>query len=255
MNGLRTILRALASLAVLGGGEARAAEFNLEYNASILSVVELGKLGLRGKIGPSAYNAAATVQTSGLAALFDDTRISASSAGAVGASGLGWSSYSLSHAYAKKHRNVTMTRAGGVVTAKIQPAYGNLGSPPASEAQKAGARDPVSTMAELGRSVAASGKCAGAFATFDGKQYYTLTLSPKAKGQYRGGGYNGEALVCALRYAPIAGFKMTAAERAKIPVAEIWFAKPKAGFAAPLRIEVPTPIGPARLDLAKGTGI
>lgn len=243
----------LFALAAPFGAAAAPAQFSLEYDASIQNVVSLGKVTLRGAIGPAGYSAAATVQTSGFARLFDDTKISASAAGKVSAQGLSWSSYQLSHSYARKFRSISMQRGAAAISARIAPAYRDMGAPPASLAQQMAARDPVTTIAEMARAIGASGKCAGTFAAFDGKQYYTLTLSPKASGTYEGGGYRGKALVCALRYQPIAGFKpMSAAERARIPVAEIWFAQPAVnGFAMPLRVQVPTPFGAARLDLAK----
>jgi hypothetical protein len=80
-----------------------------------------------------------------------------------------------------------------------------------------------------------------------------MTLSPRSTGTYKGGGYEGKAIVCHLKYEPVAGFKpMTAEDRQNIPVGEIWFAEPGAsGFAAPVRIEIPTPLGPARLDIKR----
>jgi hypothetical protein len=85
---------------------------------------------------------------------------------------------------------------------------------------------------------------------FDGRGHYRLSVSPKAQGTFNGGGYNGPALSCNFRYEPIAGFTFSAQERSSIPVAEAWFALPaQGGFAAPLRITVPTPIGAAQLDL------
>ena len=251
--------RALIAFLIAGlapGAATAASQFNLEYDASILNVVSLGRVTLRGAIGATGYNAGATVQTAGFARLFDDTKISASAAGALDGGGLSWSNYELSHAYARKFRHVSMKRGAGGITATIAPAYRDMGAPPATDAQKSGARDPVTTFIEIGRAIAATGKCGGTFSVFDGKQYYAPTLSPKANGTYQGGGYNGKALVCWLRYQPIAGFKpMSAAERAKIPVAEAWFAMPAKGFAMPLRVEVPTPLGAARLDLARKAGV
>jgi hypothetical protein len=256
-NHMRRLFFAFVVAALLPGAAQAAPQFALEYDASILNVVTLGKVTLKGAIGAGGYTGAATVQTAGFAQLFDDTRVSASAAGAVTAAGLSWSNYELSHAYARKFRHVSMKRGGGAsVTATIAPAYRDMGVPPATDAQKAGARDPVTTFLAMGRTMAATGTCGGTYPVFDGKEYYTLTLSTKANGTYQGGGYNGKAIVCWLRYQPIAGFKpMSAAERARIPLAEIWFATPASGFAMPLRVEVPTPFGAARLDLVKRAGV
>lgn len=238
-----------AALALLAPA-AQAATFDLEYDASILNVVKLGSVSLRGTVAGGQYQAAASMQTAGLAQSFDDTRISARASGVVGANGaLGWSRYDLSHAYGKKARRVSMRRAGTSVSAEITPDYRTWGVPPASAAQKAGSFDPLSGLVTLALSVGKAGGCATRVRVFDGKTHYALALAPMAKGNYRGGGYDGPATVCRLSFVPIAGFD-------KIPKAgpgvEVWFAKPTAdGFAAPLRISAPTPVGEGRIDLRR----
>jgi hypothetical protein len=84
---------------------------------------------------------------------------------------------------------------------------------------------------------------------FDGRQHYRLAVSPRGQGNFNGGGYNGPALQCAFRYEPISGFSANF-DRSRVPVAEAWFALPaQPGFAPPLRLTVPTPLGAAQLDL------
>jgi hypothetical protein len=250
---------ALAAIVGLAA-PAHAAKFDIEYDASILNVVTLGKVTLKGAVEASSFTADAGVKTSGLAALFDQTDIAATSGGAVGAGGLEWSRFSLLHRYSKigkpqKSRQVSLTRAGAKVTESVTPKYGSMGDPVATAAQKASAKDPVSAFVSMGLDVGKSKACGGRYQYFDGKQVAALVLSPRSTGAYKGGGYDGKAIVCNMKYEPIAGFKaMTAAERAKIPSGEIWFAEPNAsGFAAPVRIEIPTPVGPARLDIKRFT--
>jgi hypothetical protein len=84
---------------------------------------------------------------------------------------------------------------------------------------------------------------------FDGRQHYRLSVSPIAQGTFNGGGYRGPALNCRFRYEAIAGFSASF-DRSSIPTADAWFALPaQPGFAAPLRLTVPTPLGAAQLDL------
>jgi len=246
----------MAAPALVGG--AHAATFDAEYDASILNVVTLGKLTLKGATGPQSYSAAATVQTTGLAALFDDTKLSAQSAGVVAGSAPQFSTYSLNHQYAKpggkqKSRTVQMQRTAGGVSAVAKPTYSSLGAMPATTAQKNASNDPLTVLVALSAAVGASKGCAGRYLAFDGLYHYAIALSPNTSGTYNGGGYNGKAIVCTIKYEPIAGGKaVTAAERAKIPAGEAWFGEPGAsGFAPLLRIEVPTPVGPARLDVKK----
>jgi hypothetical protein len=247
------LLAALALLAV--APRAQAATYDLEYEASILNVLTLGRIGLAGTLGAAGYQVSATMRTAGAAQLFDDTRISARASGAVTKSGaLAWSRYDLSHAYAKKFRRVGMQRSGSTVTAEIAPGFGTMGNTPATAAQKAASFDPLSAILAMAVTVGRKNACPASIAVFDGRQHYTLVLSTAARGTYRGGGYAGSALVCNLRYQPISGDTMSAKDKMSIPRAQIWFADPAAtGFAAPLRITVPTPLGEGRIDVKKFT--
>jgi hypothetical protein len=104
-------------------------------------------------------------------------------------------------------------------------------------------------MFALGRQIGAARACRGAVLVFDGRQHYRLSVAARGQGNFNGGGYNGPALNCQFRYEPIAGFGASF-NRSNIPVADAWFALPaQAGFAAPLRLTVPTPLGAAQLDL------
>ncbi|MFZ4604248.1 MAG: DUF3108 domain-containing protein [Caulobacterales bacterium] len=246
------IIAAMTTAAAPAG----AATFDATYDASILNVVTLGKLVLKGQTGASAYSAAATVQTSGVAALFDETKISAQSNGAIAGTAAQFSSYALTHQYAKpggkqKSRTVQMQRAGAGVTVTAKPNWSFLGAPPTNAAQKAASNDPLTALIAMSASVGATKTCQARLLAFDGRDHYALTLTPGGAGTYKGGGYDGKALICKLKYEPIAGGKpLSAADRAKIPVVEAWFGEPISGFAPLLRLEAPTPVGAARLDVA-----
>jgi hypothetical protein len=246
---MRKLILSLAAFVSLGAPAAHAATFDAQYEASIFNVVQLGAAGLKGKVAGSSYSASATMQTAGVANLFGDNKIAATSTGAVVPAGLAWANFSLDYAYGKKHRQTLLTRGGPEkVIPPIVPSPVNI---PVTAAQKSGARDPVNAIVEMGR-VVGKGACSGGYPVFDGKTYYTLTLSPKGKAPYAMGGYNGEATVCTIRYNPIAGMKpITAAERAKIPQGEAFFSAPVDGFALLLSLQVPTPIGLGRIDVKK----
>ncbi len=251
---MRHFLFAVAALFV-AGAPAHAATFELEYEASILNILTLGSLKISGTTGPSNYTAAASMQTAGAAQLFDDTRITARSSGSVANGVLGWMRYELDHAYARKSRRVTMARAASGITSRISPVYQNMGTPPASAAQQASSFDPLSALLALSTGVGRAHACAGRYLVFDGRQHYALELTPSSRGAYRGGGFDGPAIVCNISYEPISGFKpMTAQERAHIPRGQAWFAEaPTGGFAQLLRITVPTPLGEGRIDLKRQT--
>jgi hypothetical protein len=210
----------------------------------------LGRLDFELALPQGRFLARAKVETSGVAAIFDDTRIVAESGGVRLPAGLAWAQYDLDHAYAEKRRTVAMRRAGLSVTTEIAPRFGDMGAPPATANQMGSAFDPVSAFASLSIGVAAAKACAVRLPVFDGRQYYRLTLRPARREPISTPVHRGSALVCSLAYEPIAGFKpMSADERRRIPEAQVWFADPAtARFPFILRVEVPTPIGPVRLD-------
>jgi hypothetical protein len=222
----------------------------LHYQASVLNVVELGVANFEVVMTPVRFAVRAGVRTSGAARLFDQTEITATTAGSIVAGGaLSWSRYDISHAYSGKFRRIALSRAGSAVAAQITPPYRDLGAPPASAAQQVASFDPLTALLSLGRRVGSARACVGDALVFDGRAHYRLALAARAQGNFRGGGYDGPALVCTLRYEPVSGF--SAGRRpGNIPQAEIWFGLPaNAAFAPPLRFSVQTPVGLARLEV------
>lgn len=242
------VLCAVALFAVVA--PANAETYRLRYEAAVLGAVVLGEARYEVAATPTRYAVRANLQTSGLARMFDQTEISASSTGAISGASIAWTRYDLSHSYAAKFRRVQLNRSGSAVSGEINPVFGNMGTPPASTAQQSNSYDPLTAMFALGRQIGAARACTGSVLVFDGRGHYRLAVSARGQGNFNGGGYNGPALQCAFRYEPISGFTLSAAERARIPAAEAWFALPaRGGFAPPLRLTVPTPLGAAQLDL------
>ncbi|MGE0742027.1 MAG: DUF3108 domain-containing protein [Hyphomonadaceae bacterium] len=244
------ILSVLAFAVCFFAAPARAETYRLNYEAAVLGVVVLGTASYEITATPSRYAVRANLRTSGLARLFDQTEISATSTGSVSGGAITWSQYDISHSYSSKFRRIQMTRGSNGVNAEINPSYGNMGSPAASTAQQRGSYDPLTALFALGRQIGVSRSCQGSVLVFDGRQHYRLAVSARSQGTFNGGGYNGPALSCNFRYEPIAGFS-DSFDRSNIPTAEAWFALPEQpGFAAPLRFTVPTPLGQAQLDLS-----
>ncbi len=243
------VLASVIAAAWLLIAPAHAETYRLNYEAAVLGVVVLGTASYEVTANANRYAARANLRTSGLARLFDQTDITAAATGSLNGANIAWTRYDLSHSYASKFRRIQMNRGGGGVTAQVNPSYGNMGQPAATTAQQTGSYDPLSGVFALGRQIGAARACRGSVLVFDGRQHYRLAVSPRAQGTFNGGGYNGPALSCQFRYEPIAGFSADL-DRARIPVAEAWFALPASpGFAPPLRLTVPTPLGQAQLDL------
>lgn len=247
---MRRILSVFAFACALCAATAHAETYRLRYEAAVLGVVVLGEARYEVAATPTRFAVRANLRTAGLARLFDQTEITATSTGVVSGASLAWTRYDLTHAYAGKSRRVLLTRAGTSVSAQITPAHGDMGDPPATAAQQSGSYDPLSGVFALGRQIGAARNCTGSVLVFDGRGHYRLAVSPRGTGEFNGGGYSGPIVQCAFRYEPIAGFDFTETDRARIPVAEAWFALPaQGGFAPPVRLIVPTPLGAAQLDL------
>lgn len=228
---------------------ARAETYQMNYEAVVLGVVTLGEADYQVTDTPTTYSVRSNLRTAGAARIFDQTEISATANGAHVGQALSWTSYSLNHSYARKNRQTRLQRSGRTVSSQITPRYGDLGVPPASPAQQAESFDPLSAVFVLGRQVGAARECRGTVLVFDGRQHYQLSVTHRANGTYDGGGYTGPAVNCFFRYTPIAGFGADF-DRSGVPLAQAWFAMPaEPGFAAPLQIIVPTPVGEAQLNL------
>jgi hypothetical protein len=228
---------------------ARAETYRLNYEAQVLGVVVLGTARYEIAASPTRYGVRANLRTSGLARLFDQTEITAASAGTIAGGGINWTRYDISHAYGSKFRRIQVTRGAQGVSAQINPRYGNMGAPPATAQQQRGSYDPLTGIFALGRQIGVARACRGSVLVFDGRQHYRLAVSARGQTNFNSGGYNGPALHCNFRYEPISGFSDNF-NSSSVPAAQAWFALPaQAGFAAPLRIEVPTPLGTAQLNL------
>lgn len=247
---MRRIFSVLAFAFFVCAPSAHAETYRLRYEAAVLGVVVLGEARYEIAATPTRFAVRANLRTSGLARLFDQTEITATSTGVVSGASLAWTRYDLTHAYAGKTRRVSLARAGTSVSAQISPTFGNMGDPPATTAQQSGSYDPLSGVFALGRQIGAARNCTGSVLVFDGRGHYRLAVAPRGTGDFNGGGYSGPIVQCVFRYEPIAGFDANDVDRTQLPLAEAWFALPAQGGFAPLvRLIVPTPLGDAQLDL------
>ncbi len=246
---LRWIFAFVFGAAFLFEAPARAETYRLNYDAAVLGVVVLGEVSYEVTSTPTRYAVRANVRTSGAARIFDQTEITATSMGEMSGGAINWARYDISHAYSGKFRRTQMTRGASGLASTISPNYRDLGTPAATEAQRRGSYDPLTGVFALGRQVGVNRACRGSVLVFDGRSHYRLAVAPRAETTFSGGGYNGPALHCDFRYEPISGFS-SSFNRSNVPAAQAWFALPsEPGFAPPLRIMVPTPVGAAQLDI------
>jgi hypothetical protein len=231
---------------------AQADRFVLTYNGYGLGFVPIGSVTVDADVSEDSYDAAATLESGGLLRLFEPTNLSASASGAIADGGVFWRRYNLDHRYSGKRRVIDMHRGddGGVV-ASIEPTYRVWGDPPASDEERRGARDPLSTMIAMAIDVGRTRTCDGSYPVFDGRFHYLLRIAEGDPERYVGGGYNGEALECSLAYIAVSGFEARDSGRRRIPEGGIVFAlMPDSNFAPPVRISTPLSAGAATIRLA-----
>lgn len=115
-----------------------------------------------------------------------------------------------------------------------------------------GVFDPLSAVLVLSRTTG-SNPCGRRLPVFDGKQRFDLTftyLRQEAVAETRPSGQPGVAIVCRVRYEPIAGHRETAEARQLATTSGIEVALrpvPSAGLYVPYRITIPTMAGSATL--------
>lgn len=226
--------------------------FSLRFDGVGLGFVPLGRVVLDAEVSRDHYAVTATLESRGLLDLFERTQLRAEASGLILNGAVHWRAYDLDHHYSRKQRRIAMRNSNdGAVQADIVPNYRIWGDPPASEAQRRQARDPLSTLIAMAVDVGETRRCSGAYPTFDGRFYYLLELGGGDVDRFNDAGYRGQVLQCSLAYIAVAGFERRDAGRRRIPRGEVWFAlMPDTSFAPPVRISTPLSAGGAVIRLA-----
>jgi hypothetical protein len=246
-----------ATLADGAAGQAAAqGRLDARYNAT-LAGIKLGQGTWIVDAGDDQFMAVASGVTTGLARVFGKGEGTGASRGAVKGSEFSPTSYSSSVTTGKKTEEVRITLNAGVVkdfdvTPPTPPSSLRI---PVTDAHKRNVFDPMT--ASLAR-VQGNGdllgqeNCQRHTAIFDGRMRYDLTFAFKRFDKVKVKGYEGQVLVCAVYFAPLAGYipdrpaiKYLMAQREM----EVWLA-PIAGtrVLAPIKLSIPTPLGIGELE-------
>lgn len=185
---------------------ASAYSLNVTYSGSVL-IFRVANVQVSGEITDTTYGANARFTTAGLAALFSDADIVASTTGYAQGELRPWRYEHFNHS-SGSGRVVGINFPDGVATADVVPPFGSMGEPPASESQRVGAVDPISALLRLGmRQSSDPGElCSGRIPVFDGKARYDLRLNVAGSNSIRTRAFRGEAVRCHAFYEPIAGY-------------------------------------------------
>lgn len=179
---------------------------NISYSGSVI-IFRVANIQLSGQIGNENYGATARFTTAGLAALFSDADIEAGISGYSDGGLRPWRYEHLNHS-SGSGRIVGIDFPEGIATPDVVPPFGSMGEPPANEAQRNGAVDPVSAILRLGlRQSSEPGElCSGRIPVFDGKARYDLRLEVAGANDIRTRAWRGEAVRCHAYYEPVAGY-------------------------------------------------
>lgn len=244
------VLGAIAAAALGLAEPARAERYALEFDGLAFGFIPLGAATIDIAVSDDGYVSRATIRSGGLSALFERTDLSARAQGALRDGAVRPERYQLDHSYSRKRRVSDMRFTADGVDALITPPHGDPEEIRPTAPQTRGARDPLSSLTAMAVDVARTGRCHGAYPTFDGRFRYDLTLRPEGPDTHRGGGYDGPVLKCRLQYRPVAGYRTPERFARRIPEAEIWFAlSPGARIAPPVRVSAPLPLGRAGIRL------
>lgn len=179
----------------------------VEYSGSVL-FLKVADISLSAAFSDDTYSAAATFQSAGLLSWFDDTDIEASTSGYRVEAGLTPYRYQHTNHASNKGRVVGIDFEDGTAVPDVQPPFGSMGDPAATDEERAGALDPVSALLQIITAIPATedGQCDGRVPIFDGKARYNLRLNNAGMDDVRTRGWRGEALRCQAFIEPISGY-------------------------------------------------
>ena len=231
---------------------ATAPSLSVSYSGSVL-IFPVADISLSAVFPQGTYASAARFTTAGVARWFDDTDIEAGVTGYREPEGLRpWRYEHFNHA-SGSDRTVGIDFPDATATPDVDPPFGSMGQPPASETERAGALDPLSTLigimtAVAGGEGAAEEPCTGRLPVFDGKARYDLRLEQNGRDRVRAGDWRGEAIVCDAYVEPISGYDpgdRPSPEEIAEPVT-LWLA-PIEGLFVPVRFRASSEIGPINI--------
>lgn len=245
---------------LLAGAEARAqARLDASYEVS-LSGITIGKGNWVIELGDDQYSAAAIGGSSGLLRAVSTGQGSGGSQGRIVKGQLQPASYTVTISTSNKTETIRMALAGGNIkdfSIDPQPPEDPFRIP-VTDAHKRGVSDPMTASLVHVPGTAdpvSADACAVTTAVFDGRMRYDLSLEFKRIEAIKVDGYQGPVVVCAVYFAPVAGYnpersaiKYLAAQRHM----ELWLA-PIAGTRVliPYRLTIPTPLGTGKLEATR----
>lgn len=200
--------RPATPLTSIKAGEPVRMTYELRANAWLLFLPITGKARFTADIEDRAYKIDSKVKTTGLADILVNYDLTLSASGYVRGDELDTYAYVSQNRDGKKNRRVEMTYGKTDVAMTAKPEFGDLGEPPATPAQKLGAKDPITALISFGlepRDVEAA-PCGGPLKIFDGRQLTYLHLDYAGRRNIKTDAWRGEAIECHVTMEKVAGY-------------------------------------------------
>ncbi|HEY2659055.1 MAG TPA: hypothetical protein VGI79_04990 [Caulobacteraceae bacterium] len=222
-----------------------------------LSVIKVLEMQFDQRVGPTGFSAGARLRSYGILAAFKHFDIRANAMGRIAAEEVQADQFGYINEDGKRRRQVQVNWRPDDVVATSQPAFGNLGDPPASREQRLAAADPLTQLMRI-TLAAAIKPCEGAPRLFDGKQLYELAFSG-ARADSPGDDLRALGVThlvrCSVRYNEIAGFKKKPPSKRngglKGPISVAFGQMGQDGPWVLADVRADTPIGPADIALRR----
>lgn len=206
--------------------------FSVVYDVHAKGLV-VGQFSYAVKRNGQVYQAQADRRMTGLVRAIigskQDYRYSAN--GTVTEAGVHPVSYE--HSGGKKNRRVQVTFMPNDIVTVATPPMG-MGTPPATQAQKIGAMDQLSSIYAM--AISSGDPCTRTMHIYlDGRSRFDLVMSPNGNEKVSSGAFKGTARRCSVQFKPIAGF-----DDPQPPATMSFLFASVGGLYAPIRIAMPT---------------
>ena len=239
----------LLAMALMDDAGAESAT-NIRYNVSVTGL-SIGTARVAINTNGARYSANFTGRITGIARIFAGGRASATSSGTIGRSRLVPSRFDARVTSGSESRSVGMSFGRGSVSGlTVTPPFPEEeGRTPVTNRHRRNVLDPLAGMvarAPRGALTASKG-CGQTVPIFDGRSRYDISLNPVRTETIEVGGRDIQAVVCSVRFRPIAGVRASARGNPSRPV-NVWLAPIGDGrLLAPARIVGETRFGTMRI--------
>jgi hypothetical protein len=226
-----------------------------EYNIS-LGVLPIAKASFASEFGSSDYRIRGTFRSWGIAEIITKISAETSVSGSKRGDKLQADRYNLVYKTGKRTRVYDVTYRNGNVTSttmRPEPKARPESWVPVTEGDLRSVLDPLSGLVFDGDAQV----CPRKVPIYDGESRLDLVLTPKGTESFSTEGFDGEAIVCEIRYVPKSGFRRGRSdiEYLKKAPMEVWFAKAQSvNVYAPVYARIPTKMGQVYVKAARYGG-